>query len=103
MGFFAVLVGTNKDNDRGFDNFKEIVRNEQGYYLINPYWHSAGWWQYGRQLKGTIPAGFEVSTSNGGLTWQNAQRGENVNGVYLIVFSRKYWEYFRDKWIKNIP
>ncbi|MNK17287.1 hypothetical protein D3C87_354740 [compost metagenome] len=103
LGFFAVLVGTNKDNGRGFDNFKEIVRNEQGYYLINPYWHSSGWWQYDRQLKGTIPAGFEVSTSNGGLIWLNAQRGTNVNGVYLIVFSRKYWEYFGDKWIKNIP
>lgn len=102
LGFFAVLVGTNKNNERGFNNFKEIVRTDQGYYLINPYWHSSGWWQYDRQLKGTAPTGFEVATSNGGLTWLNAQRGANVHGVYLVVFTRKYWGYFSDKWI-NLP
>ncbi|MNI11601.1 hypothetical protein D3C87_511430 [compost metagenome] len=102
LGFFAVLVGANKNDARGFNNFKEIVRTDQGYYLINPYWHSSGWWQYDRQLKGNVPAGFEVITSNGGLTWLNTQRGAKAQGVYLIVFSRKYWAYFSDKWI-NLP
>lgn len=102
LGFFAVLVGANKNDARGFNNFKEIVRTDQGYYLINPYWHSSGWWQYDRQLKGNVPAGFEVTTPNGGMTWLNAQRGAKAHGVYLIVFSRKYWAYFSDKWI-NLP
>ncbi|MCW8311098.1 hypothetical protein K7A41_07680 [Sphingobacterium sp. InxBP1] len=79
------------------------MRTEQGYYLINPYWHSSGWWQYERQLKGHCPNGFRGFDFKRGGTWLNAQRGSNVQGVYVIVFSRKYWEYCSEKWIKNIP
>jgi len=88
--FKAIVLGTDLADPlgRGFNNLKEIVRKEQGYVLMAPYWYpygDAGYWQFTMEKKGNMGS-YDINSINAGQTWPVNNIGQKVRGLYLYIW-----------------
>lgn len=88
--FKAIVVGTDLADPlgRGFNNLKEIVRKEQGYVLMAPYWYpygDSGYWQFTMEKKGNMGS-YDINSINAGQTWPVHNIGPKVKGLYLYIW-----------------
>ncbi|MBB6498942.1 right-handed parallel beta-helix repeat-containing protein [Pedobacter cryoconitis] len=71
------------------DNLRDLTREElvkkEGYYILDAILTDQGWHQFSFTKIGTEPAGYEIVTINGGVTWRKSP-GNGVTDLVVAFF-----------------